>query len=75
MKNRSVARSRISEAIFRRVLRHVAAELTGLNRNTNRLLDCLRERMAEACELERPFSGTIVGTVGRAPAADSGAFA
>ena len=68
MKNRYVARSRISEHVFRRFLRHVAADLTavqiaqltGLNRNTvNRLLACLRERMAEACELERPFSGTI----------------
>jgi len=68
VKNRYVARSRISERVFRRFLRHVAADLTavqiaqltGLNRNTvNRLLACLRERMAEACELERPFSGTI----------------
>jgi transposase-like protein len=68
VKNRYVARSRISEHVFRRFLRHVAADLTavqiaqltGLNRNTvNRLLACLRERMAEACELERPFSGTI----------------
>jgi transposase len=31
------------------------ATLTGLNRNTvHRLLACLRERMAEARELERP---------------------
>jgi len=68
VKNRYVARSRISEHVFRRFLRHVAADLTavqiaqltGLNRNTvNRLLACLRERMAEACELERPFRGTI----------------
>lgn len=68
MKNRYVIRARISEHVFRRFLRHVAADLTavqiaqltGLNRNTvNRLLACLRERMAEACELERPFSGTI----------------
>jgi transposase-like protein len=36
------------------------AQLTGLNRNTvNRLLACLRERMAEACELDKHFSGTI----------------
>ena len=36
------------------------AQLTGLNRNAvNRLLACLRERMGEACELERPFSGTV----------------
>lgn len=34
--------------------------LTGLNRNTvNRLLACLRHRMAEACELDSPFSGTV----------------
>ncbi len=68
MRNRYVVRSRISEASFRRFLRHVAADLTavqiatltGLNRNTvNRLLACLRERMAEACEMERPFDGTI----------------
>ena len=83
MKNRYVARSRISEAVFRRFLRHVAADLTavqiaqlsGLNRNTNRLLAYLRERMAEACELERPFSGTIVGALGGAPAAHRGAVA
>lgn len=68
MQNRYVVRARISEREFRRFLRCVAADLTGvqiaqlngLNRNTvNRLLACLRERMAEACELERPFSGTI----------------
>ena len=36
------------------------AMLTGLNRNTvNRLLACLRERMAQACELERPFRGHV----------------
>jgi len=68
VKNRYVVRSRISEAKFRRFLRCVAADLTavqtaqltGLNRNTvNRLLAALRERMAEACEMESPFSGTI----------------
>lgn len=68
MQNRYVSRSRIPEAVFRRFLRHVAADLTavqiaqltGLNRNTvNRLLACLRERMAEACEFERPFSGIV----------------
>jgi transposase-like protein len=68
VKNRYVARARIIERVFRRFLRHVAADLTavqiaqltGLNRNTvNRLLAGLRERMAEACELERPFRGTI----------------
>ena len=49
-------------------MRHVAADLTavqiaqltGLNRNTvNRLFAGLRERMAEACELESPLRGTI----------------
>jgi transposase-like protein len=36
------------------------AQLTGLNRNTvNRFLTCLRERMAQACELERPFRGHV----------------
>jgi transposase len=68
VRNRYVVRARISEAVFRRFLRHVAADLTavqiaqltGLNRNTViRLLACLRERMAEACELERPFRGTV----------------
>ena len=65
MKNRYVIRARISEHVFRRFLRHVAADLTavqiaqltGLNRNTvNRLLACLRERMAEA-EARATFAG------------------
>lgn len=68
MQNRYVVRSRVSEAVFRRFVRHVAADLTavqiarltGLNRNTvNRLLGCLRERMAQACELERPLRGHV----------------
>jgi len=68
VKNRYVARSRVSEHQFRRFVRHVAADLTavqiaqltGLNRNTvNRLLACLRERMAEACECESPFRGHV----------------
>ena len=68
MRNRYVFRARISEVVFRRFLRHVAADLTavqiaqltGLNRNTvNRLLACLRERMAEACEADGALSGTI----------------
>jgi len=68
VKNRYVVRSRVSEAIFRKFLRHVAADLTavqiaqltGLNRNSiNRFLACLRERMAEQCELEHPFRGTV----------------
>ena len=68
MKNRYLIRARISEAVFRRFLRHVAAdltavqiaELTGLNRNTvNRLLTALRHRMLCACEADSPFSGTV----------------
>lgn len=68
MKNRYVARARVSEHVFRRFLRHVAADLTavqiaqltGLNRNTvNRLLAALRLRMAEACEREQPFRGAV----------------
>jgi transposase-like protein len=36
------------------------ARLTGLNRNTvNRLLGCLRDRMAEACEREGAFRGHV----------------
>lgn len=68
MKNRDVVRSRICEAVFRRFLRHVAADLTatqiaqltGLNRNTvNRLLRALRVRMAEACEALSPLRGQV----------------
>jgi transposase len=36
------------------------AELTGLNRNTvNRFLKAIRERLAEFCEQQSPFSGEI----------------
>jgi transposase len=68
VRNRYVVRSRISEAVFRRFLRHVAvdltavqiAQLTGLNRSTaNRLLACLRERMLDACEGESPLRGVV----------------
>jgi transposase-like protein len=68
MTNRYLVRARISEHVFRRLLRHVAADLTavqiaqltGLNRNTvNRLLMLLRHRMAEACEADSPFSGEV----------------
>lgn len=68
MRNRYVVRARISEVVFRRFLRHVAADLTavqiaqltGLNRNTvNRLLACIRLRMAEACSVESQFAGIV----------------
>lgn len=68
MRNPSVVRARISQVVFRRFLRHVAvdltavqiARLTGLNRNTvNRLLACLRERLAQECEMESHFRGHV----------------
>ena len=68
MKNRYIVRFRIPETAWGRFLRCVAADLTAgqisqltdLNRNTyNRLLACLRQRMAEACESSSPLSGTI----------------
>jgi len=68
VKNRYLIRARISEALFRRFLRHVVADLTavqiaqltGINRNTvNRLLRALRRRMLAACRAQSPFSGTV----------------
>jgi len=68
MKNKYIKRSKISEAKFREIVRHfsldLAAEniaiLTHLNRNTiNRYLTLLRERVAEFCEQQSPFSGEI----------------
>lgn len=61
-------RSRISKAKFREILKYFSidieatkiAQLTGLNRNTvNRYMLFIRERIAEACEVESPFSGEI----------------
>ena len=61
-------RSRISKKKIREILRLFAtdleatqiSELTKLNRNTvNRYLRMIRERMAEYCEQQSPFSGTI----------------
>jgi transposase-like protein len=68
VQNRYVVRSRISEALFRRFARCVAADptavqiaqLTSPNRRTvKRLFTSLRERTAQACELERPFRGHV----------------
>ena len=65
-KNKYVKRSKISEAKFRKLMRHFAmdldaksiAALTGLNRNTvNRYLTLLRERIAEFCLHKSPFHG------------------
>ena len=68
LKNKYANRSKISEAKFRELVRLFAlnleatqiAELTGLNRNTvNRVLRAIRERLAEFCEQQSPFSGEI----------------
>ncbi|TVM17195.1 IS1595 family transposase [Oceanidesulfovibrio indonesiensis] len=68
MKNKYVLRSRISEAKFRQLARcfaldldaRQAAAITGLNRNTtNRYYRLIRQRIAEFCENESPFSGEI----------------
>ncbi len=63
-----LVRSRISRRELREILRLFAADLeatqiaklTGLNRNTiNRYLRLIRERIADYCERQSPFSGTI----------------
>jgi len=68
MNNKYVLRSRISEAKFRQLVRCFALDLdacqaasfTGLNRNTiNRYFHLIRQRIAELCEHESPFSGEI----------------
>jgi transposase len=68
MKNRYAIRARISEPRFRQIVRLYAldldatqiAALSGLNRNTiNRYLQGIRERIAEYCESQSPFSGEI----------------
>ena len=74
MTNRYLCRARVSEHVFRRFLRHVAADLTavqiaaltGLNRNAvNRLLALLRLRMAEACEAASPFADEFADAADR----------
>jgi transposase-like protein len=68
LKNKYANRSKISEAKFRELVKLFAlnleatqiAELTGLNRNTvNRFLRAIRQRLAEFCEQQSPFSGEI----------------
>ena len=67
-KNRYAFRARITERQFRHIVRLFAldldatqiAALSGLNRNTvNRYLRGIRERIAEYCESQSPFSGEI----------------
>jgi transposase-like protein len=68
MKNKYVARSKISEAKFRELLRLFLldltatqiAELSGLNRNTvNRLITAIRERIALLSKAGSPVTGEI----------------
>ena len=66
--NRYAKRSKISEAKFRQIIRYFAvdldasqiAKLVALNRKSvNRYLRAIRERIAELCETQSPFSGEI----------------
>ena len=66
--NRYAKRSKISEAKFRQIIRYFAVDLDasqitrliGLNRNSvNRYLRAIRQRIAEFCETQSPFSGEI----------------
>lgn len=67
-KNKYSRRAKISERKFREMVKLFAldlnakqiAELTKTNRNTiNRYLKALRQKIAEFCELESPFSGEV----------------
>ncbi len=66
--NRYAKRSKISEAKFRQIIRYFAVDLdasqitklVALNRKSvNRYLRAIRERIAELCETQSPFSGEI----------------
>jgi hypothetical protein len=68
MENRYAIRVRIAEPQFRQIVRLFALDLDAtqngalseLNRNTiNRYLRGIRERIAEYCESQSPFSGEI----------------
>ena len=65
MKNRYIIRSRISEREFREILRlfcidieaSKVAKITGISRPTiNKIFDAIRERIAQVCEEQSPFS-------------------
>ena len=67
-RNRYVARSHLSEAKVRQIVRLVAldleatkvAQITGVSRRTvNRLCHALRVRMAQECEAHAPHRGTV----------------
>ncbi len=64
--NRYANRSKTSEAKFRQMIRYFAVDLdapqitklVALNRKSvNRYLRAIRERIAEFCEMQSPFSG------------------
>ncbi len=64
----ALKRARISRRKFREILKYFSldieatriAKLTGLNRNpVNKYQLLVRERIAEECEIESPFSGDI----------------
>ncbi|MZG31546.1 MAG: IS1595 family transposase [Nitrospinae bacterium] len=68
VRNRYANRSKISEHKFRQIIRYFAVDLdasqitklVALNRNSvNRYLRAVRERIAEFCETQSPFSGEI----------------
>ena len=68
MKNKYCIRSRISEAKFREIIRFFSAdieakkisELTGISEKTlGKIFQKIRERMAEICENQAKFSGTL----------------
>ena len=68
IKNKYANRSKISEKKFRQIVRLFCLDLdalqiasvTGLNRNTiNRYLKAIRERIADHCQQQSPFSGEV----------------
>ncbi len=68
VRNRYANRSKVSERKFRQIIRYFTVDLdvsqitklVALNRNSvNRYLRAVRERIAEFCETQSPFSGEI----------------
>ena len=68
MKNRYCNRSKFSEAKFREIIRYFSldleakkiSELTKISRPTiNKILEKIRERMAEYCEEDAKFTGVV----------------
>lgn len=70
LSNKYVYHSRISEAIFRQLIKLFCldltatqiAEITGLSRNSvNKYLKAIHQRIATFCEAESPFCDQAVG--------------